>query len=157
MTGKVWTAEEDARLAEMVAAGMSSAAIGAVIDRSGSAVSLRKHRLDIRSRTPIAQETIDEISNLFESGETRPRIAEAVGVPVSTVSYIIATHGIVSPHCARRMRSQPSHPQTIAVHDMRCQGLSIAEIATRTGRDRRWVKAAILRVERQIAALEEAA
>ncbi|MBC6716940.1 hypothetical protein H9Q09_12045 [Aurantimonas sp. DM33-3] len=157
MTGKVWTAEEDRQLAQMVAAGMSSTAIGVELGRSGSAVSLRKHRLDIRSRRPVSQETIDEISNRFESGETRPQIAAAVGLPVSTVYYVIVSRGIVNSRCARRMRAQPPHAHTIKAHDMRRQGHSIPEIAMRTGRDRKWVQAAILRVDRHLAALEEAA
>lgn len=153
-----WTAAENAIVCEMTAAGVAITEIATRLGRTSQSVESQKHKLGLcvsHMKLPVA--VVETVIDRFEAGEMKTRIAADLGIPLSSVSRVILNAGAVNRRSVGSMRRNPPSPATIALHKMRRDGLSIAEISRRTGADRRSITNAILRVERQIAALEGAA
>ena len=153
-----WTNPENAIICEMTAAGVAITEIATRLGRTSQSVESQKRKLGLCvSPQKLPPAIVETVIDRFESGEMKTRIARDLGISLSSVSRVILNNGAVNRRSVSSMRRNPIQSRTVALHEMRREGLSIAEISRRTGADRRSITNAILRVERQIAALEEAA
>lgn len=153
-----WTDAENSIVCEMTAAGVAITEIATRLGRTSQSVESQKRKLGLCvSRMKLPPAIVETVIDRFESGEMKTRIARDLDIPLSSVSRVILNAGAVNRRSVGSMRLFPPSPATIALHEMRRAGLSIAEISRRTGADRRSITNAVLRVERQIAAREIAA
>lgn len=153
-----WAEAENAIVCEMTAAGVAITEIAKRLGRTSQSVESQKRKLGLCvSPQKLPPAIVETVIDRFESGDTKTRIAADLAISLSSVSRVILNAGAVNRRSVSCMRRNPPQPGTIALHEMRREGLSIAEISRRTGADRRSITNAILRVERQIAAREIAA
>ena len=97
---KLWTAEENLHLKELVGRGLSNADIAIALGRTKTSCAsqidvLRQLGEDIPFRhVPFDEARVQQVISLFEAGKTRREVAEIIGIDEATLKDHMARHGI---------------------------------------------------------------
>lgn len=121
-----WTAEEDARIAELSAAGMTVPAIAAAIGRTFRSTAQRLERRGVRSPKQRAWSSAElrRARRLYDTGYSAREIAVMIGRSTPSVRRALGRHGGLDV----RRRGDGHRKSDTRVYDLKRRGLTFREV-----------------------------